>query len=134
MQEIEHARKVKTKFHELKKMPVQIEFVSSKTLKKLSSEQKIQMVLESVKKNTILVLEESLSMDEERQLIRETMKVITKNFPGIEISSLSPQEEDLRAQFIRFLGGKTSGLTVVGPANLVKEMKKDPNKLRVLTK
>ena len=115
-------------------MAVQIEFVSSKTLKKMSSAEKIKMVLESVKKNTILVLEESLSMDEERQLIRETMKVITKNFPGIEISSLSTEEKDFRSTLMGLLGGKTSGLTVVGPANLVKEMKKDPNKLRVLTK
>lgn len=115
-------------------MAVQIEFVSSKTLKQLSSERKISMVLDSVKSNVILVLEEPLSLDEERMLIRETMKVISKKFPGIEISSLSPQEDDLRSQFIRLIGGRTSGLTVVGPAHLVKEMKKDPNKLRVLTK
>ena len=115
-------------------MAVQIEFVSSKTLRGLSSKQKIALVLQSVKKSVILVLEEPLSMDEERDLIRETMKVITKNFPGIEISSLSRGEDNLRNAFIRLLGGKTSGLTVVGPANLVKEMKADPNKLRVLTK
>lgn len=115
-------------------MAVSIEFVSSKTLKQLSSEKKIAMVLDSVKKNAILVLEEPLTLDEERMLIRETMKIISKSFSGIEISSLSPQEEDLRSQIIKLLGGRTSGLTVVGPAHLVKEMKKDPNKLRVLTK
>jgi len=115
-------------------MPVQIEFVSSKTLKQMTAAKKIAMVLESVKKNCILVLEEPLSLDEERQLIRETMKIISKSFPGIEISSLSPEEKDFRTAIIGLLGGKTSGLTVVGPANLVKEMKKDPNKLRVLTK
>lgn len=115
-------------------MAVQIEFLSSKTLKQMSSERKISMVLDSVKSNMILVLEEPLSLDEERLLIRETMKIISKRFPGIEISSLSPAEEDLRSSIIKLLGGKTSGLTVVGPAHLVKEMKKDPNKLRVLTK
>ena len=115
-------------------MAVQIEFVSSKTLRQMSTKQRLDLVLQSVKKNTILVLEEPLTMDEERQLIRETMKIITKSFPGIEISSLSSEEQDLRSSVIRLLGGKTSGLTVVGPANLVKEMKKDPNKLRVLTK
>lgn len=115
-------------------MAVQIEFMSSKSLKQMSSERKISLVLDSVKKNVILVLEEPLSADEERQLIRETMKIITKNFPGIEISSLTPSEKDLRSTVIGLLGGRTSGLTVVGPANLVKEMKKDPNKLRVLTK
>jgi len=113
---------------------VQIEFVSSKTLRHMPSAKKLAMVLDSVKKNIILVLEEPLSLDEERQLIRETMKIISKSFPGIEISSLSSGEEDLRSAFIRLLGGKTSGLTVVGPANLVKEMKKDSNKQRVLTK
>ncbi|MFH1056543.1 MAG: DUF2073 domain-containing protein [Candidatus Micrarchaeota archaeon] len=115
-------------------MAVHIEFVSSKILKQMPSPRKIEFVLESVRKNVILVLEEPLSLDEERLLIRETMKKISKNFPGIEISSLSPSEEDLRSAVIRLLGGKTSGLTVVGPANLVKEMKKDPDKLRVLTK
>jgi hypothetical protein len=115
-------------------MAIQIDFVSSKTLRKMSTKQRLDLVLQSVKKNTILVLEEPLTLDEERQLIRETMKIISKSFPGIEISSLSQDEPDLRSSVIRLLGGKTSGLTVIGPANLVKEMKKDPNKLRVLTK
>ena len=47
-------------------MAVQIEFVSSKTLKQLPSEKKIAMVLDSVKKNVILVLEEPLTLDEEQ--------------------------------------------------------------------
>lgn len=115
-------------------MSVQIEFVPSKSLRKLTSRAKIDLVMQSVKKNIILVLEESLSAEEERELIRETMKHISRNFPGIEISSLSPSEDNLKNAFIRLIGGRTSGLTVVGPANLVKEMKKDPNKLKVLTK
>lgn len=119
-------------------MSVQIEFVSASSLAGKSSAEKIRIILGIVKQDKkILVLEESLSPAEEKQLISSTMANIDKKFPGIEVCSLGDAHDastrDLKTRLIKWLGGKTSGLTVVGPSNLVKQVKRDPGKLRLWT-
>ncbi len=111
---------------------VQIEFVSSKVLEGKDSEQKIKYILDNVRRDKIMVLEDTLSPEEEKMLIEKTMGVVSKNFPGIEVSALGRGENDFKSVLIRLLGGRTSGLTVVGPSHLVREMKRDPNKLHLL--
>lgn len=111
---------------------LQIEFVSSKTLRSKDIEEKAKFILNSVKKEKkILILEEALSREEERVLYQRTMESITKDFPGIEISSFGEEPSSVRKSLIKLLGGKANGLTIVGPSNLVHEIKKDPDKLRV---
>ncbi len=106
---------------------VKIEFVSSKTLQNLEENQKINYILSNIKKNKILVLEEPLTLKEEKELIERTMNLISKDFPGIEVSSLGGGE-GFKEALIKMLGGNI-GLTVIGPSNLVRELKKDPNKI-----
>ncbi len=114
-------------------MAVQIEFLSSGTLANKTSAQKIKFILDAVKQEKIVVLEQALTPAEEKELITQTMGTVTKKFPGIEVSSLSgAPASDLRSMLIQLLGGK-AGLTVVGPSNLVKQIKRDPGKLRLLT-
>jgi len=114
---------------------VQIEFVSSKVLEGKDSDHKIKYILDGVRKDKILVLDEALSPAEEKMLIERTMELVSRDFSGIEVSALgkfSRGENDLKTALIRLLGGRTSGLTVVGPSNLVREIKRDPNKLHLL--
>ncbi|VVB67762.1 Uncharacterised protein [Candidatus Norongarragalina meridionalis] len=111
-------------------MAIQFEFISSDTVMGKSSEEKINIIMKSVRKDKILVLEEPLTPAEEKLLIMKTMTAITRDFPGIEVCSLGNTVDDLKSRVIKFLGGKTSGLTVVGPSNLVHQVKRDPNKLR----
>lgn len=111
---------------------VQIEFISSKVLEGKDSEHKLKYILDNVRKDKILVLEEALTLQEEKMLIQRTMELVSKNFPGIEVSALGKGENDLRTALIRLLGGRTPGLTVVGPSNLVRELRRDPNKLHLL--
>ena len=110
---------------------VNIEFISAGSLAGKTSDEKISFILSNVKQDKILVLEESLSPQEEKQLISRTMSSISKKFPGIEVSSLGFESDDLRTRLIKFLGGKTSGLMVVGPSNLIKKIKRDPDKIRL---
>lgn len=113
-------------------MAVKIEFIASSALSGKTASEKIHFILSNVKEGKIVVLEEPLTPQEEKQLISRTMASVTKNFPGIEVSSLGEATTtDLRARIIKLLGGKTSGLTVVGPSNLVKQVKRDPEKLRL---
>lgn len=111
---------------------VQLEFVSSKTLKGKDAQEKCKFILNAVRREKkILILEEALTRHEERVLFSETMKVVGKDFPGIEISSWGEESASVRNSLIKVLGGKTSGFTIIGPSNLVKEIKRDPDKLRV---
>lgn len=112
-------------------MSVQIEFLSAKSLQGKNSQDKLSAILASVKKDKIVVLENPLSREEEKTLIEKTMQQVSDKFSGIEISSFGEQKEDLRASLIRLLGGKTGGFTVIGPANLVKQIKRDPEKLNL---
>ncbi|MFQ5405893.1 MAG: DUF2073 domain-containing protein [Candidatus Micrarchaeia archaeon] len=112
-------------------MAVQIEFVSAKTLEGKASGEKLKLVIEAVKKNKIVVLETPLSREDEKELIRQTMELISNKFTGIEISSFGEQAEDLRAKLIKLLGGKTYGLTIIGPSKLVKQIKRQPDKLNL---
>ncbi len=112
-------------------MTLQIEFISSAALKPMNERGKMSYILKSVKKNKIVVLDGMLSPAEEKNLIQETMKSIDNQFPGIEISILGKNEDDLRVKLIKFLGGTVGGMTVIGPSKLVKEIKKDPNRLNL---
>lgn len=108
---------------------MQIEFLPSKSLDGKEEGEKVKLILNTVKKDRILVLESALTPDEEKRLIEKTMGMVSKDFPGIEIASLSETSVGWKSTLIKFLGGKTSGLTVVGPSNLVKQVKRDPDKL-----
>lgn len=114
-------------------MDIEIEFISSVELGDKESKKRIRYILDRVKKNKIIVIEESLSTLEEAQLIEETMKQVSDKFPGIEISTLGEKNiEGLRHRLIKLLGGTSGGLTVIGPAKLVKKIKKEPTRIMVL--
>ena len=108
---------------------VQIEFISAGALSSRTPGEKIRAILDSVKKNKIVVLESPLSREEEAKLISSTMSSVGAKFPGIEISTLGDESDTLRSSLIKLLGGKTSGLTIVGPSNLVRQVKRNPGKL-----
>ncbi len=116
-------------------MGIEIQFIASDKLKDKTPPQKVQFILDHIKKskNRILVIEGSLSSSDEKELITKTMAAIDKSFPGIEVASVGEQSSTLKTQLIKLLGGKPSGLTVVGPSTLVKQIKKDPDKLSLLT-
>ena len=112
---------------------IELEFVSSEVLEEKTDEGKMKFILDRVKANKILVMEESLSSTEEAKLIEETMKSISEKFAGIEVSTLREKTESgIREKIIKLLGGKTGGLTVIGPSKLIKQIKKEPQRISVL--
>jgi hypothetical protein len=111
-------------------MEIQIEFISAGVLQGMDTGDKMRYVLEHVKEDKILVIEEGMSPMEESALIQATMAQVTKKFPGIEVSTLRDKAEDtIRHKLIRMLGGRTGGLTVIGPSRLVRQIKKDPKRI-----
>jgi hypothetical protein len=114
-------------------MDIELEFISSDVLEGKTAEEKMKFLLDKIKDDKIIVIEESLSSQEEALLIEATMKQISKKFPGVEISTLRERTaEGFKERLIKILGGRTGGLTVIGPSKLVKKMKKEPQKISML--
>ncbi|MBU2634439.1 MAG: DUF2073 domain-containing protein [Nanoarchaeota archaeon] len=117
-----------------------LQFIPHFEISNLKSDAKIKKLLKIVKEDKILLVEGRLSAEEEAKLIQKTMEQITTNFKGIEICSVDPKKQDvmllekLKAGLAKILLGDKSGLTIIGPASIVKEIKKDPNKIELLTK
>jgi len=100
--------------------------VSRKKLDQFSSEEKLKFILKEVKKGKILVLEHGLTSFEQANLIENTMKEIEQEtFIGIEMEGYT---ED-RPSIIQKVFGKIKKprMTVIGPADLLKTIKKDNN-------
>ncbi|MFH1835342.1 MAG: DUF2073 domain-containing protein [Methanobacteriota archaeon] len=113
-------------------MDIELEFVSIEVLAEKDGKEKMKFILDRIKKNKILVLEESLSPKEETELIESTMKQVSDDFPGIEVSNLREKTDGgLKEWLIRLLGGTTGGMTVIGPSKLIKKMKKEPQRILV---
>lgn len=134
-------------------MKLKMDFVSSTILDEKSRQKRISFILNKVKDGTILVTDAVLHPDEEMHLIRETMRRVDDGFPGIEIASLkketkgfeyfvekiSDQKDRLQKLLKTFIGKgeiKTSlktGLTLIGPARIIKKIKKSPDSFSVLS-
>jgi hypothetical protein len=98
--------------------------ISRQKLGGLSSDQKLKFILKEVKHGKILVLEQGLTPVEQANLIERTMKEIEQDtFIGVEMEGYG---ED-RPTFLQKLFGmaKRPRLTLIGPANLLKMIKKD---------
>jgi hypothetical protein len=120
-------------------MGLTLQFISYSQIENLSSLGRIKTLLTSVKENKIVLLEGRLKKEEEAELIKTTMEEINSEFKGIELAIIYPDSTDaalfrkFKQQFISILLGDRQGLTIIGPATLVKEIKKDPNKIQLFT-
>jgi len=117
-----------------------LQFIPYADIQSLTIENKIKKILNIVKDDKILVMEGRLKKTEEAELIKATMERINNKFKGIEVSVIYPENKNdtfgkkLRSGIAEMLLGERQGLTVIGPATLVKEIKKDPGKIQLFTK
>ncbi len=116
-----------------------LQFVPYDEIEGLSSNERIKKLLNFVKDDKIVVLEGRLKKGEEAELIKKTMEEISERFKGIEISVIYPEKRKgnlgkaLKNNLAEMLLGERQGLTVMGPASLIKEIRKDPDKIQLLT-
>ncbi|MEM1535465.1 MAG: DUF2073 domain-containing protein [Candidatus Pacearchaeota archaeon] len=121
---------------------LKLQFVPYTQLASLSPYKKIKFLIDSVAEDKIIILQGKLSHEEEKDLIEETMKKIGKNkkFKGIEIETLNPKLVDaglllkIKKSIADFLVGNRDALTLIGPATIVREVKKDIKKLELFLK
>jgi hypothetical protein len=120
---------------------VTLQIVPYHEVENLTSVGKIRKLLNIAKDNKIVLLQGRLEKDEETELIKATMEEIDKTFKGIELAVIDPAKQrnanslqKFRNNFAEFILGNRQGLTVIGPASIVRKIKKDPNKIELFTR
>ena len=108
---------------------ISFNLVSRNKLEVLTSEEKLKFILKEVKNGKILVLEHGLTPIEQANLIERTMKEIEQDtFIGVEMEGYG---EDKPSFFQRLFGIQNKPrITLIGPANLLKMVKKDNNMIQ----
>ena len=118
-----------------------IQFMPFAEIKNLDGTGRIQKILKIVLGNQILILQGRLKPEEETRLIGDTMAMIghIKNFRGIELAVISgnTQKDNLFSRFKTnmtkvLVGWDVGAVTIIGPATIVKEIKKNPKKIELL--
>lgn len=118
---------------------ITLQFVPYYEIADLPSAKRVKKLLGIVKENKILMLEGRLTKQEETELIQKTMELIDDDFKGIELGVIYPDKKDadlffrIRKHLVNFLMGDRHGLTIIGPASIVKEIKQDPDKIQLFT-
>ena len=136
-------------------MRLEIDFISPDAFAKKSLNERINYIISNVKKNKIIVIAGTLPPTEEMKLVEETMKRVDEKFPGIEICSLKKKESGYKALFQKFMDSipkdkifkiislvtkreiklrpqLKDGLTLIGPSNIIKKIKKEKDYFKVL--
>lgn len=118
-----------------------IQFLPYSEIRELNSDERIKKILSIVLGNNILILQGKLKSEEETRLIGDTMAMIghVKNFKGIELAVISGNGK--KGGFYRqfkyglanvLAGGDVNAITIIGPATIVKEIKRNPKKIELL--
>lgn len=118
---------------------VTIEFLSRTKLQEKSFDEKVEAVIDRVKDNAVLVLEEGWSHEEERRLIQNAMDEIDEDFPGIEFLGLNDSESRFRRAkkmfYEKVLNEKyRGGITIVGNSRVMEKVKKERDAVSFLAR
>lgn len=106
----------------------------------LSSAKKIHKLVNIVKENKVVLLEGQLESEEQTDLIEITMDEIDDEFKGVEVAVVDPEKEKREGlQKIKYdlassLLGYDQGVTIIGPASKVEEIKNDPEDIELQMK
>lgn len=106
---------------------IRMDLISDERLSRLTSMEKIRLILDNVRSGGIVILETGLTPDEQSTLIEMTMReILPDDFSGIEIETY-PGKQKNNSMFSRLVRGEETPrrMTVIGPANQLKMIKKD---------
>ncbi|MFQ3275488.1 MAG: hypothetical protein ACI9LV_000691 [Candidatus Nanohaloarchaea archaeon] len=118
---------------------VTIEFLSKEKLNSVEFEEKLELVLEKVKDNAVLVLEESWAPGEKRELIKTSMEEVDDDFPGVEFMGLNSENTRLEKArnfvYDKFLNEDyRRGITIVGNSRVMEKIKEEKDTVSFLAK
>jgi len=118
---------------------ISIHIMPYSEIRELTITERVKKILNLVLGNKVVILQGRLRPEEEIRLIEDTMAMVDhlKTFKGIELAVVEPNGGSagfllkMRRGIARGLTGESNSLTVIGPASVVKEIKKDPSKIEV---
>jgi hypothetical protein len=111
---------------------VTMQLLPYRDIASLTSVGRIRKILTLAKDNKIVVLQGRLAREEEAELIKATMEEINKEFKGIELAVIdSGKGNGFMDSVASLVLGNKAGMTVIGPANIVKSIRKDPDKIEL---
>ena len=118
-----------------------IQFLPYAEIRNLDSTGRIRKILNIVLGNNILILQGKLKAEEEARLIGDTMAMIghVKGFKGIELAVISGNGNNqggffskMRQNLANSLAkGDLGAVTIIGPATIIKDIKKNPKKIEL---
>lgn len=117
-----------------------LQFMPYSEIELLGSARRVKKLLDLVKEDKIVLLEGRLKKEEETDLIQITMEEIDEKFKGVELAVINPEIKGgpffntIKRSFVNMLLGNRTGFTIIGPATIVKEIKKDPDKIQLYTR
>ena len=117
-----------------------LHFMPYSEISSLDTVERIKKLLKIILDNKVIILQGRLKPEEESRLIEDTMIMIgnIRGFKGVELAVISQDSENrsvmdtMKFGLAKALVGQQDALTIIGPASIVKEMKKDPKKLEVM--
>lgn len=117
-----------------------LQFVPFSEVEHLTSGERVRKLLKIVLAGKIVLLQGKLRSEEEVRLIEDTMAMIdhVKGFKGVELAVLSSKNQNLpffdvvKSKIANLLVGERDAITVIGPATIVREIKRDPSKIELL--
>jgi hypothetical protein len=118
---------------------VTIEFLSRDKLSTEEFQEKLSLVLEKVKDDSVLVLEESWTPEEKKQLIQDSMEEVDDDFPGVEFlgleSGVNRLEKMRNLVYEKVFNEKyRKGLTIVGNSRVMEKIKEERDTVSFLAK
>jgi hypothetical protein len=117
-----------------------IHFMPYSEISQDDSLSRIKKIMGLVLDNKIIILQGKLRPDEEVRLIENSMTLIGNidGFQGIDMATISGDDtnagmfDKMKRGIARVLVGEQDKITIIGPATVVKEMKKNPRKIELL--
>ncbi|MFH0752732.1 MAG: DUF2073 domain-containing protein [archaeon] len=115
-----------------------LQFVPYHEISSLTTEERLDKLINIAKKNKIIVMQGRLKPTEEAGLIQKTMENVGRDFRGIELCTVYPEGRDqkffgqIKGVLLKFLMGTRDGITIIGPATIVKQIKRNPDKIELL--
>lgn len=122
------------------KKELTIHFMPYSEIEREGSAGRVKKILGIILQDKLVILQGRLKAEEETRLIEDTMALVgnIKGFQGIELAVVSGEDrtlfEKIRHNLARILVGEQDAVTIIGPAVLVKEIKRNPKKIELLLK
>lgn len=92
-------------------------------------------IMRALQKDALVLIDAKLDPQQETDLIKDTMERFSEEFTGIELASIEAPEatslEKIRNVLVERLTGKKRGFTIIGPAGIVRKIKRNPQELLV---